>query len=230
MRNQKRKRPNAQKHGVFSVSLIIPGEDSREFEESHSALIEEWQPSGPTQEEAVFALADLMWRKLRLRRFTQAKLAINARDPRNPSFDERDGLLLFTFFMRLEPETAFEKYASLLRADKINYLKQKFPRSNYKSTLEWAKAVIKDIEASLPPSLEPPEPGKPVDQGIEAMRKTAIELQLFGSIIYANSFLEYDLDQTERLDEMIARKVKYLMQLKAMKQMLFQTSPDREGE
>jgi hypothetical protein len=43
----RRKRPNAQKHGVFAEPLILPGEDPREFEALHSALIEEWAPSGP---------------------------------------------------------------------------------------------------------------------------------------------------------------------------------------
>ena len=38
---RKRKRPNAQKHGVFAEPLILPGEPL-EFEAIHSALIEEW--------------------------------------------------------------------------------------------------------------------------------------------------------------------------------------------
>ena len=36
------KHPNAQKHGAFSVCPTIPGEDPREFQELHSALIDEW--------------------------------------------------------------------------------------------------------------------------------------------------------------------------------------------
>jgi hypothetical protein len=60
-RNPQSKRPNAQKHGVFSESPTIPGEDPREFQELHSALIDEWQPAGPSEEDAVFSLADLMW-------------------------------------------------------------------------------------------------------------------------------------------------------------------------
>ena len=70
-RNPQWKRPNAQKHGAFSVCPTIPGEDPREFQELHSALIDEWQPSGPSEEDAVFSLADLMWSKLRAQRFPQ---------------------------------------------------------------------------------------------------------------------------------------------------------------
>ena len=47
-----RKRPNAQKHGIFAVNPTIPGEDVREFIELYSALIDEWQPSGPTEADA----------------------------------------------------------------------------------------------------------------------------------------------------------------------------------
>ena len=43
------KRPNAQKSGVFAEPLILPGEDPREFEAIHAALIEEWNPTGPKQ-------------------------------------------------------------------------------------------------------------------------------------------------------------------------------------
>jgi hypothetical protein len=64
---RRRKRPNAQKHGVFAEPLILPGEDPREFEALHSALIEEWTPSGPSEQSRVFGMADAEWRKLRSR-------------------------------------------------------------------------------------------------------------------------------------------------------------------
>src|SRR6516164_6851420 len=53
-RPPQRKRPNAQKHGAFSATPTIRGEDPRDFIELHSTLIDEWQPSGPTEEDAVF--------------------------------------------------------------------------------------------------------------------------------------------------------------------------------
>ena len=47
---RRRKCSNAQKHGVFAEPLILPGEDPREFEALHAALIEEWSPSGPSEQ------------------------------------------------------------------------------------------------------------------------------------------------------------------------------------
>jgi hypothetical protein len=148
VRNPQSKRPNAQKHGAFSMCPTIPGEDPREFQELHSALIDEWQPSGPSEEDAVFSLADLMWRKRRAQRFLQTKLIGSTYDPRSPTFDERRGFELFILCLRFDPEVAFERMASrLLTAATISHLKQKFPRFNYQSTPEWAGAVITEIKS-----------------------------------------------------------------------------------
>ena len=43
--HRRRKRANAQTHGAYAEPLILPGEDPREFEALHAALIEEWKPS-----------------------------------------------------------------------------------------------------------------------------------------------------------------------------------------
>jgi hypothetical protein len=72
VRNPKRKPSNAIKHGVFSIIPVMPGEDPREFEAIRSAVRDEWQPSGPTEEDKVFAIAHAIWCKLRAQRFLAA--------------------------------------------------------------------------------------------------------------------------------------------------------------
>ena len=120
------KRSNAQTHGAFAEPLILPGEDPREFEAIHAALIEEWSPSGLSEQRLVFGMADAEWRKLRSRRFAEARAIANSLDPKHPAFDKARGLITFGYFMCREPETAFAEYASkCLRADKIRYLNQK---------------------------------------------------------------------------------------------------------
>jgi hypothetical protein len=156
------KRPNALKHGFYAGSPLIPGEEPAEFNNLYAELIDEWKPSGPTLRDGVFELADLRWKQRRLRRFMQTKLSLTALDPRNPAFDEAWGLIMFAGCLRSEPETCFEQSASkYLFPDKINHLKQKFARSNYQSTSEWAKAVIAEIDLVL-------IPGIPANKTLEA--------------------------------------------------------------
>jgi hypothetical protein len=62
MTTRKLKRPNALKHGIFSATAILPGEDPQEFEELHCSLIEEWMPHGATEDDAVLSIAKAVWR------------------------------------------------------------------------------------------------------------------------------------------------------------------------
>ena len=96
VRSLTRKRPNALKDGFYTKTVTLPGEDLCEFEELCADLIEEWKPSGPTLRDAVFGLADLMWKMRRLRKNTQTKVVLTRYDLRNPAFDEAWGLLRFT--------------------------------------------------------------------------------------------------------------------------------------
>jgi len=221
VRNHEHKRPNALRHGLFANAVILPGEDRREFQELLIELIDEWKPSGPTLRDAVFELADLKWKLRRLRKFIQNKVSLSTFDPRSPAFDEDMGLLAFAHYLRSEPETCFEQRASnFLRPDKINHLKQKFPRPNYQSTSEWAEAVIKEIYLL---SLQAPETPELDDKFREALREWKAECQVAGTITLASELFEYELKQSELLEARTARKIKFLIELKTMQQMLCET-------
>jgi hypothetical protein len=230
VRNQEHKRPNALRHGLFANAVILPGEDWREFRELLIELVDEWKPSGPTQRDAVFELADLKWKQRRLRKFIQNKVSLSTLDPRSPAFDEELGLDAFILYLRSEPETCFEQRASnFLCPDKINHLKQKFPRRNYQSTSEWAEAVIKEIHeiyllsAQAVPQSKYPEIAELGDKSREAAREWIAECQLGGTITLASELLEYELKQSELLEARVARKIKFLIELKTMEQMLGET-------
>ena len=226
---RRRKCSNAQKHGVFAEPLILPGEDPREFEALHAALIEEWSPSGPSEQSRVFGIADAECRKLRSRRFALAKAISNSLRPDHPAFDEARGLITFGCLMYREPETAFTEYAGkYLRADAIRYLNQKFPRQNFDSTADWAAAVVEEIKSGLLPgtpgfaALDPDR----LDPVTEALRADIVKMHSFITTIHMREFLDDDLDQQERLDARIARLTKELVEIKAMKDMLRRTSKD----
>jgi hypothetical protein len=228
VRSRKCKRPNAQKHGVFAQAVIIPGEDRREFQELFAEFIEEWKPAGPTQRDAVFDLAETKWRKRRLQKYVQTQLSISTFDPIHPAFNELWGSLMFIGCLRSEPETCFEEHArKYLRADKIDYLKQKFPRLNYQSTPEWAQAVTYEL---ITPGSQSPEPEefdvdfkKAVRDFKEAAREWKAEQQVAWSITHSRELLEYEFKETERLDARIARQIKFLVELKTMQKMLYGT-------
>src|SRR5262249_43021269 len=114
-------------------------------------------------------------------------------------------------------------------ADKIDYLKQKFPRQNFESTADWAAAVIEEIKSVLlpkTPSFAALEPEEKLDQATAALRTEVIEMHSFVTTIRASEFLEHDLNQRERLDARITRLTKELIEIKTMKQMLRRTSTD----
>jgi hypothetical protein len=65
----------ALKHGGYSATGLLPGEDPAAFEKLHRDLISEHCPDGPLQEDTVFDIARLMWRKKNLETFRVAEAA-----------------------------------------------------------------------------------------------------------------------------------------------------------
>jgi hypothetical protein len=82
---QKWKRPNAQKHGIFSATAILPGEEAREFEILQANLMQEWKPTGATEEDAVLSIAKAIWRKRRLQKFIEVQIRRNTVNPKHHS-------------------------------------------------------------------------------------------------------------------------------------------------
>jgi hypothetical protein len=215
MPKQKLKRPNAYRHGVFSATAILPGEDQGEFEELHGDLINEWKPVGATEEDTVLTIAKAVWRKRRVQRFFETQFLTNQFNPSHPSYVEKRGLWGVVEGMKLEPGRGFESLASrLLLPERIAYLKRKVPRWDYNSTVEWDKAILDEIETllALPPYVGPEQ-------------RRLFRLQDAAQALSADLFKQ-ELALDERLDAMIDRAVKRLVQMKAMKQMLQQTSSE----
>jgi hypothetical protein len=78
---------NALKHGGYSNLGVLPGEDPKEFDQLHEAVIAEVEPSGPIECDVVLNLAKCMWRKSRLNIYAQAA---KARKDWGAIFAERD--------------------------------------------------------------------------------------------------------------------------------------------
>jgi hypothetical protein len=214
MRGKKTKRPNATKHGVFAATAILPGESSAEFEELHSELIAEWKPDGATEQDAVLSIAKAVWRKRRVQRFLTAKAFNHSLDPKHVWYDERAGLISWHLAFRRDPENAFRAIESFLLPLRIAHFKQpKFARSEFPSTSEWAEAILRET-ASLLAIIGSDTPAE-----LYAMYQSAEAL--------SGDLFNQELALDERLDAMIDRAVKRLIQIKAMKQVLGTASADQ---
>src|ERR1700733_14446000 len=211
---QKWKRPNAQKHGIFSATAILPGEETREFEILQADLMKEWKPTGATEEDAVLSIAKAIWRKRRLQKFLEVQIRRNTVNPKHPSYVERNGLIgLLMHVHSASAETPFAEYAPMyLRVDRIQYLEKKYPLKSFKSYTEWREAIKDEVLGLL-------EASQPLYSQTEQ-----IDLLLDSATFFTDDHFRQELALDERLDVMIDRAVKRLIQTKAMKQLLGQDS------
>jgi hypothetical protein len=70
----------ALKHGGYSATTILPGEDAAAFEKLHRDLIAELSPKGVLEEDIVAEIARLMWRKQNLATLGRAERARERRE------------------------------------------------------------------------------------------------------------------------------------------------------
>jgi len=66
----------ALKHGAFSATAILPGEDPDAFKELHQNIIAELAPVGALEEHIVWTIARLVWRKEHLATLRKGELAL----------------------------------------------------------------------------------------------------------------------------------------------------------
>jgi hypothetical protein len=217
MRNKKTKPPNATKHGVFAATAILPGENATEFKELHSELIAEWRPDGATEQDTVLSIAKAVWRKRRVQRFLTAQALTHSGDPKHIWYNPMLGLMALANAVRGDPENAICSAESFLDPPRMAHFKQqKFARSLFPSTSEWAEAILKEIDSLLAYIRSEPDTMQMI-----AMYQSAEAL--------SGDLFKQELALDERLDAMIDRAVKRLIQIKAMKQMLGAASAD-EGQ
>jgi len=66
----------ALKHGAFSATTILPGEDPTAFKKMHEDIIAELAPDGILEDDIVWMIAHLVWRKKNLATPRIAELAL----------------------------------------------------------------------------------------------------------------------------------------------------------
>jgi hypothetical protein len=216
MHDRNRKQPNALKHGSFTQMTILPGENAREFAKLHHAVREEWNPNGPTEEDAVLTIAKGIWRKSRVQKFLLGKAMACSVAPTHPAYDEVSVLRSFCKLLEIKPDLLYERL-DYLSEEVRQHLELKVLRQKFSSTSERARAIQKEITSVLLPARERVE--------------KAVETCLYESAaIVSMEDVQQEIALDEHIDATIERAIKRLIQSKTIKQMVGQASPKKFEE
>jgi hypothetical protein len=219
MPKSKWKHPNAQKHAVFSKFLIIGGEDPRQFEKLVDEVAEEWQPEGKTEHDAALDIAKGIWLKRRFQLFLMVKATRNAGNPDHPSYDERIGLAAFLAHAKMFPGDAFSHGSHFLRKEQLESLVKAYPKENFESETEWFAAIQNAITSSL----------FPIYDAVYTDSETYFAL-MNSAATFSDNLFDRAIAVEERINAMIDRATKRLIQIKAMKQVLGHAPKKPKGE
>jgi hypothetical protein len=216
MHDRNRKQPNALKHGSFTQMTILPGENAREFAKLHHAVREEWNPIGPTEEDAALTIAKGIWRKGRIQRFLLGKALACSIDPTHPAYDEVSVLRGFCKLLEIEPDLLYKRL-HCLSEEVRQHLDLQVQVRNFNSTSARARAIQKEITSVLLPALER------VEKSVDVCLYEAVALVSMEGV-------QQEIALDEHIDATIERAIKRLIQSKTIKQMVGQASPKKFEE
>jgi hypothetical protein len=196
------KKRNALKHGANATEVMLWGEKYKDYEALRDALYQEFTPSGSTEEYLVQTLLDLRWRRRRLE--CHERILVQQRLDRVRAKNEYshhvDNLRSFApEFAKATSEEHVEAALATLSPIYSNTIRDKWPLKSGDDSRKWGPQIAEGLLAWKPqPRYE--------------------QADQFTKILDLDEF-DTALDRIERLDAMIDRTIKRLMQLKTMKQM-----------
>jgi hypothetical protein len=208
---------NSLLHGGYANQVVLPGEDPREYLELCSDLVDEWQPVGPTEHDAVLTIAKAIWRKRRIQKFFSAQIEISRAKRDHPLFAETTALRGYLEILQTSPPEMLAKLPRFISDRHAKHLREKCPRQKFQTDAAWVEAIVNEINSALLPAAEF------VDAHEEFALRDCAE-------ILTEDVFKYEIAVEERLEAMIDRATKRLVQAKAMKQMLGQPSSNGEYE
>ena len=207
MSNSSKKR-NALKHGVIAPEVMLWSEKYLDYEALRAGLHEEWFPQGKTEEYEVNTLLDLLWRRRRLDRYAQITMQKRLAAVRENNETSRHIENLRSFGSEYSQAKTLEEVEALLSQLSplySNTIRSRWPLREGDDPNTWGSRIASGLSAWKPPVRH--EEG---DEFIEV-----VDLHAF----------DQDLARIERLDAMIDRTIKRLMQIKTMKQVHRQLEP-----
>jgi hypothetical protein len=202
------KKRNALKHGVNAKEVMLWNESYEDYESLRVGLNQEWTPNGTTEEYQVQTLLDLLWRRQRLDRYgqiTTQKRLDKIRDENQTSRHIENLGANAAEFNEADSVEKVEALLSLFAPLYRNTIRSRWPFKTGEDPAAWGPRIGKGLASWKPP---------PRHEGADE----------FVEIIDLDTFDE-ELARIERLDAMIDRTIKRLVQIKTMKQMYSRLEP-----
>lgn len=200
----KKVRPNAEnamKHGAYARAVLLPHESRRDYEQLVSETRSEWCPSGPTEENLVARLIDLMWRQRRLQRHDDQLLQAHI-----DKIHEHNRVVP----IRVELQALAPEFAEACTVEQVEKLLAKHPYGGV-IPLWVPRPKESEKEASRGPQIS------------EHLKKMEVGSLVEGPseiLTYVDPFkLGMQEDRMGRLDERILQVTKRLVQIKASKEL-----------
>jgi hypothetical protein len=136
--------------------------------------------------------------------------------PGHLAYDEGLAFVAFANILETQPHLAFDReVVKVLTKDRLSYFHQKFPSDSFKFTSEWCQAILNDIDTVLLPALESDSPDQ---RNLARLMRT---MQTFTVAV-----LEQELAFEERLDAIMDRAIKRLVQSKVAKSIIAKLPED----
>jgi hypothetical protein len=194
------KKRNALKHGANAKEVMLWSERYEDYESLRAELFLEFSPSGSTEEYLVRTLLDLRWRRRRLDCHEQITIQKRLHEIREKNEASRHIENLRALAAEFNEATSGEKVEALLaRLGYEEFIRKQWPLQEGEDANTWGPKIAK---------------------GLLSLRSASRHEQAdeFIAVVDLDAF-DMALARIERLDAMIERTIKRLMQIKTMKQM-----------
>jgi hypothetical protein len=201
------KKRNALKHGANATEVMLWSERYEDYEQLRTELYLEFAPSGSTEEYLVRTLLDLRWRRRRLDCYDQITMQKQLNEIRELNEASREIEKLAAVASEFEEADSVEKVEAILSEldpEDSEVIRSHWPLEAGADPVAWYSKIQKDLARW---TIERHE-------GADEFVK-----------IFDLDTFDDDLARLERLDAMIDRTIKRLMQVKTMKQMHARLEP-----
>src|ERR1700730_7531485 len=202
------KKRNALKHGANAKEVMLWSESYEDYESLRVGLNQEWTPNGSTEEYLVQTLLDLRWRRQRLDRYGRISVQKRLDEIRDDNQTSHHIENLGALAPEFNEADSVEKVETILASMAPLYsdtIRLHWPFETGGDPAAWGPRIGKGLA-----SWKPPTRHEGADEFVE---------------IFDLDTFDDDLARIERLDAMIDRTIKRLMQIKTMKQMYRQLEP-----